>query len=64
MYLTTALLAQGYAVRCPKPGPDAGIVVDGRRICFEATSPTRGADGTADHGTPLRSKPPSITQGL
>ena len=48
MYLTTALMAQGHAVRCPKPGPDVGIEVDGSRIWFEATSPTRGADGTAD----------------
>jgi hypothetical protein len=35
-------------VFCPKPGPDAGIDYNGRRIWFEATSPTRGAAGAAD----------------
>lgn len=48
MYLTTTLMFQGYDVRCPKPGPDVGISVDGLRIWFEATSPTRGADGAPD----------------
>ena len=38
----------GYEVHSPKPGPDAGIAVNGRRIWFEATSPTRGADGARD----------------
>jgi hypothetical protein len=48
MYLTTALINQGFDVVCPKPGPDVGIEYAGRRIWFEATSPSRGADGTAD----------------
>ena len=48
MYLTTTLLLEGYEVKCPKPGPDVGIEIDGVRIWFEATSPTRGADGAAD----------------
>jgi hypothetical protein len=48
MYLTTFLMGEGYAVRCPKPGPDVGIDFEGRRIWFEATSPTRGADDAPD----------------
>jgi hypothetical protein len=48
MYLTTYLIKEGYKVRCPKPGPDVGIVFARRRIWFEATSPQRGADDAAD----------------
>lgn len=48
MYLTTYLITKGYEVVCPKPGPDVGIEVDGLRIWFEATSPTRGKDGQPD----------------
>ena len=48
MYLTTSLIEHGYKVSCPKPGPDVGIRFNGARIWFEATSPTRGADGAAD----------------
>jgi hypothetical protein len=39
MYLTTFLIREGYAVSSPKPGPDAGIEFEGRRIWFEATAP-------------------------
>jgi hypothetical protein len=48
MYLTCFLIEQGYEVCCPKPGPDVGIDVDGRRIWFEATSPTPGNIGALD----------------
>jgi hypothetical protein len=48
MYLTTSLILTGYEVTCPKPGPDVGIMYKGQRIWFEATSPTRGADGAPD----------------
>jgi hypothetical protein len=48
MYLTTFLIREGYEVSCPKPGPDVGIKFNGRRIWFEATCPTRGADDQAD----------------
>jgi len=48
MYLTTVLIREGYEVCCPKPGPDVGIKFKDRRIWFEATSPTRGADNQAD----------------
>ena len=48
MYLTTSLILAGYAVTCPKPGPDVGIIYKGQRIWFEATCPTRGADGSPD----------------
>jgi hypothetical protein len=54
MYLTTFLIREGYEVLCPKPGPDVGIEVDRCRIWFEATSPTRGADGTADQVPEMR----------
>lgn len=45
MYLTTALLELGYRIACPKPGPDVGVVVDGRRIWFEAVAPKPGDGG-------------------
>ena len=48
MYLTTYLMGEGYEVCCPKPGPDVGIECENRRIWFEATSPTRGADDAPD----------------
>ena len=48
MYLTIALLELGFELTCPKPGPDAGIIFEGRRIWFEATSPDRGMDGSPD----------------
>lgn len=48
MYLTCYFIREGFEVICPKPGPDVGIEVAGRRIWFEATCPTRGADGHAD----------------
>lgn len=48
MYLTVTLKRSGYEVVCPKPGPDVGIVYEGRRIWFEAVSPSRGADGAPD----------------
>lgn len=55
MYLTTFLIQEGYAVYCPKRGgPDVGIDFDGRRIWFEATSPTRGEDGTRDQVPEIR----------
>jgi hypothetical protein len=54
MYLTTTLISLGYNVRCPKPGPDVGIEVDGLRIWFEATSPDRGADGAPDQVPPIQ----------
>jgi hypothetical protein len=54
MYLTAFLIQEGYDVSCPKPGPDVGIEVDGRRIWFEATSPTRGADGFPDQVPEIR----------
>jgi hypothetical protein len=41
MYLTVSLILAGYAVTCPKPGPDAGIIYRGQRIWFEANSHTR-----------------------
>jgi hypothetical protein len=48
MYLTTFFVREGYKVTCPKPGPDVGIEFCGRRIWFEATSPSRGQEGKPD----------------
>jgi hypothetical protein len=48
MYLTASLILAGYSVTCPKPGPDVGIIHKGQRIWFEATAPTRGAEGAPD----------------
>ncbi len=48
MYLTTFFIRKGYKVSCPKPGPDVGIEYCGRRIWFEATSPSRGQEGKPD----------------
>lgn len=48
MYLTITLQEMGFELNCPKPGPDVGIVFEGRRIWFEATSPDRGKDGSPD----------------
>jgi hypothetical protein len=48
MYLACTLMDLGFEIASPKPGPDVGITYEGQRIWFEATSPTRGLDGTAD----------------
>jgi hypothetical protein len=49
MYLTCSLIFAGYEVTCLKPGPDVGIIYEGRRIWFEATSPTCGTPGSPDY---------------
>jgi hypothetical protein len=54
MYLTTYLINDGFKVTCPKPGPDVGVIFARRRIWFEATSPTRGADDAADQVPALK----------
>jgi len=48
MYLAAYLIKEGYEICAPKPGPDVGIHYNGCRIWFEATSPTRGAEGKPD----------------
>jgi len=49
MYLTASLIVSGHAATCPKPeGPDVGIRFKGRRIWFEATSPTPGQPDSPD----------------
>jgi hypothetical protein len=45
MYLAVTLLELGHQIACPKPGPDVGIEVDGRRIWFEAVAPKPGDGG-------------------
>lgn len=54
MYLVVTLMRLGHKVTCPKPGPDAGIVVEGRRIWFEAVAPKPGADGAPDRVPEMR----------
>jgi hypothetical protein len=49
MYLTCSLIFAGHSVTCPKPGPDVGIMYKGRRVWFEATSPSCGTPGSADY---------------
>jgi len=59
MYLTCSLIFAGYAVTCPKPGPDVGIEYNGRRIWFEATSPSPGTPGSGDYaGGPVEGPVP------
>jgi hypothetical protein len=48
MYLAVTMLRLGYEIQCPKPGPDVGILFEGRRIWFEATAPKPGADNSPD----------------
>jgi hypothetical protein len=48
MYLAVYLMSEGYEISAPKPGPDLGIRHNGCRIWFEATCPTRGAEGKLD----------------
>lgn len=52
MYLTCALLDHlpkyGYAVSCPKPGPDVLVERDGRRIWIEAIVATDGDPAKPD----------------
>jgi hypothetical protein len=48
MHLACYFIQAGFRVLCPKPGPDVGIEIDDRRVWFEATCPTRGADGHPD----------------
>lgn len=53
MYLTVQFICAGYTVTCPKPGPDVGIVHRGKRIWFEAVSPTGGDPSKPDHVPPV-----------
>lgn len=48
LYFVSYLLSAGYAVRAPKPGPDAGIWCGDATVWFEATAPGPGLCGAAD----------------
>jgi hypothetical protein len=48
MYLAVALMDMGFDLACPKPGPDVGIVVRGRRVWFEAVCPKPGDERNPD----------------
>jgi hypothetical protein len=59
MYLTCSLIFAGHVVTCPKPGPDVGIMYKGRRIWFEAMSPTPGKPGSPEYvGGPVKGPVP------
>jgi hypothetical protein len=51
MYLVVTLLELGHDISCPKPGPDAGVVVENLRIWFEAVTPKPGV--AADKVPPI-----------
>ena len=53
MHLATYFILKGADVLAPKPGPDIGIVWNGRKIWFECVCPTRGDEGTQDFVPPL-----------
>ena len=55
MYLTVSLIRKGLTVKCPKPGPDVLLTVDGRRIWIEAVCATEGQAGKPD-SVPRREK--------
>jgi hypothetical protein len=65
MYLSVALLRAGYAVECPKPGPDILLTFNGCRIWIEATCASAGEHGLLDSvAAPLVSAPnesPAVT---
>jgi hypothetical protein len=48
MYLAVTIMDCGYVITAPKPGPDIGITVNGRRVWFEAVTAGPGADGNPD----------------
>lgn len=48
MYLTVVLIRAGYAVECPKPGPDILLTINGKRIWIEAVCSTSGESEKVD----------------
>ena len=52
MYLTVSLIRMGLPVKCPKPGPDIFLSIDGRRIWVEAVCATDGQAGKPDSVPP------------
>jgi hypothetical protein len=48
MYVGVTLLEAGHAIHAPKPGPDFGLTLSGRRTWIEAVAATRGAPGKPD----------------
>lgn len=53
MYVGVTLLEAGYEIHAPKPGPDFGLTLDGRRIWIEAVAATPGEPGRPDSIPPL-----------
>lgn len=48
MYLAVTLLDAGHTITAPKPGPDFGIIHNGKRVWIEAVAATAGALGKLD----------------
>lgn len=48
MYLAVTLLDAGYTIIAPKPGPDFGIIHNGKRVWIEAVAATAGVPGKLD----------------
>src|SRR5437016_1570080 len=63
MYLAVALLDAGHTIIAPKPGPDFGLTLAGRRIWVEAVAATPGAPGKPDSVPQLEPQEGKITSG-
>lgn len=48
MYLTVFFVRSNIPIKCPKPGPDILLEIDGRCIWIEAVCPTSGQPNRAD----------------
>lgn len=53
MYVGVTLVEAGHAIYAPKPGPDFGLTLEGRRIWIEAVAATPGEPGRPDSVPPL-----------
>jgi len=63
MYLGVTLLDAGHTIVAPKPGPDFGLVLGGRRIWIEAVTATPGDAGKPDSVPRLELNEAGITSG-
>ncbi len=63
MYVGVSLLDAGHAVISPKPGPDFGVMLAGRRIWIEAVAATPGEPGKPDSVLQIEPQEGQITSG-
>jgi hypothetical protein len=63
MYVGVSLLDTGHAVVAPKPGPDFGVTLAGRRIWIEAVAATPGEPGKPDSVAQIEPQDGRITSG-